>query len=163
MRATDASACVHAMVSFCLPPILLASLGETPFKDPLCCKSWAQGLWVLSQIATTSCPRSYPIAEALWLATQSNRHAFRMALDLARLASPPVGVGPSALCPPAGRPSSPPTFPAGECYPAPGSEHSCLAKASGRCSPWAPKRLATASHWPRGQLKAAVFAELKEG
>ena len=111
VQLTPLLLCETWFLSFCLPPILLGSSGETPLRDPPCCKSWAQGLWVLSQIAVTSCPQSYPTAEALWRATQSNRHAFHMALGLARLAGPPVGVGPSVLCPPVCRPSSPSTFP----------------------------------------------------
>lgn len=111
VQLTPLLPCEPWFLSFHLPPILLGSLGETPLQDPLCCKSRAQGLWVLSQIAMTSCPRSYPTAEALWRATQSNRHAFHMALGPARLAGPPVGVGPPTLCPLTCRPSSPPTFP----------------------------------------------------
>lgn len=127
--------CVRGFLalSFCLSPALLGSLRENSLQDPLCWKSRAQGLWVLGQIATASCPRSCPTAGAPSLIAKSNRHSFCIALALSRLAGPPAGVEPSALCPPACRRSARPTFPAGECHHAACSEHSCLAKASSRC------------------------------
>lgn len=159
--------CVRHFLSllFCLSPAPLQNLGENSLQDPLCCKSWAQGLCVLCQIATVSCPGSYPTAGAPSLITKSNRHSFCIALALSRLAAPPAGVEPSALCPSACRPAPRATFPAGECHHAACSEHSCLAKGSSRCEAQAQLRLAAAFSilLTHGQLRAAVLIEQKEG
>ena len=152
--------CARFSRSFCLSPALLGGLRENSPQDPLCWKSWAQGLWVLGQIATVSCPRSCPTAGAPSLIAKSNRHSFCVAPALSRLAGAPAGVGPSALCPPACRPSTRPPFPAGECHHAACSEHSCLAKASSRCGAQRPNcawQWHPQSHWPPGQLEVPVL------
>lgn len=71
------STCAHHFLSLAcalsLGPWL--STGKNSLQDPRCCKSWAQGLWVLWQIATASCPGSYPTAGAPSLIVKSNRHS----------------------------------------------------------------------------------------
>lgn len=76
-RSMGTSTCAHHFLflacALSLGPWL--STGKNSLQDPRCCKSWAQGLWVLWQIATASCPGSYPTAGAPSLIVKSNRHS----------------------------------------------------------------------------------------
>lgn len=110
-------------------------------------------------------PGSYPTAGSPSRSTKSNRHSFHMALTSAPRAGPPAGGELPALCPPACRPTPRPTLPAGKYHHAAHSEHSCLAKASGRCEARAPAALGNSILDPSDpqQLRAAVLIEPKEG
>lgn len=151
--------CWHLYVCVCHFPSLVGrfatpqqSSGRQSHQDPLCRNPGTVGSL---QIATASCPGLCPTAGAPSLIANSNRHSSCIAPAPSPLAGPPVGVEPSALCPPACRPTPRPTFPAGDCHHAARSGHSCLAKANSRCGAQAPTALGSSVCNPTDPRAAA--------